>query len=261
MMENVIVDCSAPLPCQVAVRSHIGNRKEQQDLMYLRVWNGRLFAALCDGMGGTKSGGLASRIAVNTLREWTAQVSSNALPSAFLKEALIRADEAVASHPEISGGSTLSAIVLEGKYLWWASVGDSPLYVFRDGQLLRVTRAHNYQLKLEELRRLGQIEQKQYEAALPQGKALISYLGIGGLVLFDLTQAPLPLTAGDLLLLSSDGLLGVLGEDNVRELLALPLSLEEKADALMEAVLRRGNDIQLDNTTFLLLEAESCQGG
>ena len=113
MMENVIVDCSAPLPCQVAVRSHIGNRKEQQDLMYLRVWNGRLFAALCDGMGGTKSGGLASRIAVNTLREWTAQVSSNALPSAFLKEALIRADEAVASHPEISGESTLSPIVLE----------------------------------------------------------------------------------------------------------------------------------------------------
>ena len=83
--------------------------------MYLRVWDGRLFAALCGEKGGTKSGGLASRIAVNTLREWTAQVSYNALPSAFLKEALIRSDAEVASHPEIIAGSTLSAVVLECK--------------------------------------------------------------------------------------------------------------------------------------------------
>src|SRR3990172_7167948 len=104
---------------------------------------------VADGMGGHAAGNVASNMAVQAFNK---QVSANypsGNPADILHECVLKANasirETVKETPALAGmGCTMVAAILEGNKLWWASVGDSHLYLLRDKELIKKNADHSY---------------------------------------------------------------------------------------------------------------------
>src|ERR1700683_1251394 len=204
---------------------------------------------VADGMGGAQAGEHASKLAVETV----ASVIQNAsLPDAetlfqAFREANLRVMKAAASDPELEGmGTTLVAALESGPELLIASVGDSRAYVYDGGELTSVTEDQTWVNEVG--RRLG-ID----EAALkthPMRHVLTMAIGVSPELRVESgTVRP---STGELILLSSDGLHGVLEPGVIAAQLAGNGSLEAKCKRLIEAAKQAGGP---DNITVVLLKA------
>jgi PPM family protein phosphatase len=256
-MENIIFERISPNPgYAVEARSCIGGRCEQQDRAYLRCEAQRVFALVCDGMGGGADGGLASETAVASMRQSYKEARDTADdPASFLYRAMLAADHAVSKALQAqAGGTTAVAALICGKLLYWLSVGDSRLYILRSGELLPVTRDHNYSLRLNALWDRGEISAELYKKEARRGDALISYLGLGGISLFDLTQEGFPLSRGDKLLLATDGIFKILPADSIKRVIGSGLTLPARADALIQEISLQSEEQAQDNATFILID-------
>lgn len=260
-MDNYwIEEKSKDLPYEIQIRSDIGTRANQEDMAYSYVKAPVVCAVVCDGMGGRDRGEDASRVAVETMRSLidnfdNYHTKEEALE--FIKRSIKTLDFSVAKEVgQQGGGTTIVGTIIIGGMLYWFSVGDSRLYILRNDEMVRATRDHNYYLMLNEQLKKGEITQKEYEQEARRGEALISFLGIGGVQVYDLTKEPLALVKGDLLLLTTDGLYKALGENGVNQILRKEASLEEKADELLEQVVAMKGNRKLDNVTFILIKVK-----
>lgn len=244
--------------------SHIGARKSQQDAFYVSPATclipgegARVLGVLCDGMGGLKDGALASALAVEKMKEAFRQFRGSwAEIPAFLEQELSILDDAIVKiHPGVpkteAAGTTIAAVILEENRLFWASAGDSRIYLVRGAQMEQVTRDHCYFLTLCERVESAQITMEQAQKDFRRN-ALISYLGIGGLPITDGNPSPFPLFSGDIVLLCSDGLTKTLSDAEILETLRRYESLEEAARALPEMAVQKGGATQ-DNTSVILI--------
>ncbi|MCD7757940.1 MAG: protein phosphatase 2C domain-containing protein [Clostridiales bacterium] len=217
-------DAYSPEPrLRVTSLSLLGTRKSQQDwLEYGTLSSGQFAAVLCDGMGGLNGGERAAVCGCTVfLEECEAAIQQGQAPD--LARIARRLDARVVGLTDVDGmpldgGCTLVAVLGRGSAFRWVSVGDSRLGLFRDGQLMWLNRLHNYRLELDEALSEGAISQAEYQAELPRGAALLSYLGCGELRYIDVQN--LQLVPGDLLLLCSDGFPGMLPEQELPQLLA-----------------------------------------
>jgi len=177
---------------------------------------GRL-AMVADGMGGHEGGQEASRIAVDAVQQVYAE-SPGSNPQALLVAAFREAHERIhhyaSAHPVLRGmGTTATAIVLLSHHLYYCHVGDSRLYLVRAGQASRLTHDHSYVSRLVEN---GLISSEEAEMH-PQRHILTAALGTGPEFTPDVPEHPIPLQAGDVLVLCTDGLWGQLTEEEVGE--------------------------------------------
>ena len=176
---------------------------------------GRL-AVVADGMGGYEGGEEASRIAVQTVCDVYAD--SSGTPQARLLDGLLTAHGKIRDyarqHPRFVGmGTTCTAASVARSHLYFAHIGDSRLYLIREGKIRKLTRDHSYVGRLVES---GLIAQDDAEAH-PQRHILTAALGVGEEVSPDTPLHPLPLSPGDLLILCTDGLWGVLSDAELCE--------------------------------------------
>jgi serine/threonine protein phosphatase PrpC len=242
---------------EVAALTDVGRQRENNEDSYL-YWEpasdrdfereGRL-AVIADGMGGYEGGQEASRLAVETVREIYGRVVRDD-PQAALLEALATAHDRIKAHaeqhPELHGmGTTWTAVVIRGRQLYFAHVGDSRLYMARGGKISRLTRDHSYVGRLVES---GIVRPEDAEKH-PQRHILTAALGAGSEVTMDSAEKILDLQAADSLLLCTDGLWGVMSED---ELMATMKSRTpaEACAALVNLAIERGGP---DNITVQVL--------
>ena len=256
-MENIFWDIERALPVNIEVRSDIGGRDEQQDYVYIASLDHNLICTLCDGMGGSEYGALASKTAAEAVNSYLSHPqNSNVNLLEFpeiLEKAFRYADQKVYVSSQGSGTTALT-VVIQKNHIYWASIGDTRLYIFRKGELVQATRDHNYLLQLSQLYSEGYFSAKEYQAKISMGNALISYLGMGNASLFDLTEQPLRVYPKDTLLLATDGLYGVMPCEYMQKILGEQILPKEKADKLMGYVLNKSAEYVLDNTTFILIE-------
>jgi len=226
---------------------------------------------VCDGMGGQAAGELASKIAVDTvlgyfhqeennsdsevLGRGFAEVSerANALANAVqLANKAIR--EASARDTGAAGmGCTLVALRVEGNLFSIAHVGDSRIYLIRQGTIQQLTTDHS--LVMEQVRR-GMITLEEAEHFEMQN-VIVRALGSEDSVEPDL--ADLSLERNDTLLLCSDGLSRYVKDDAMLEVINRVENLDEACAALIEAAKSGASD---DNITCLLIRAvEQSWGG
>jgi protein phosphatase len=214
---------------------------------------GRL-AAVADGMGGYEGGQEASRIAVETVREVYDKAFHDD-PQVALLEAFALAHERIQAyadqHPAFHGmGTTCTALVVLGTQLHFAHVGDSRLYLVRDGAISRLTRDHSYVGRLVES---GIVNPKDAESH-PQRHILTAALGSGMEVAADFPHEPVALQEADTLILCTDGLWGVVGDND----LAAAVQASSPADSCAAAVrmaLQRGGP---DNITVQILRVTNA---
>ena len=178
---------------------------------------GRL-VIVADGMGGYEGGQEASRIAVATVRE-TYEAASGGDPQTALLQGLQRAHERIRDfadrNPEFIGmGTTCTAAALSHGKLYFAHIGDSRLYLVREDHITQLTRDHSYVKRLVES---GFLQPEEAETH-PQRHILTAALGVGEELIPDSPSDPLVLQEGDVLLLCTDGLWGVVHDNELREI-------------------------------------------
>ena len=149
--ENPPLPEKAPpaLGYRTAVLQGIGAREDQEDAYLfvndrdvVRIRQEGLFALVADGMGGMASGQEASTVAAASLKESFSQFDRSEDLAPQLRQAMRQASGEIYQRLGGLGGSTAIACVLFQDLLWFASVGDSPLYLLRDQQLNRLNREH-----------------------------------------------------------------------------------------------------------------------
>ena len=182
----------------------IGKRESQEDAYAVKHFPTGLLSVLCDGMGGHQFGALASRTAVRVFVEAFEQETSGPI-SERLSIALHAANDAVGElfkQYEAFGGTTLTAVFVGGGVMWWISVGDSPLYLWRCGRLLRLNADHSLREVYMQYVKAGTIT---FEDAANKGHTLRSALTGEDIAMIDAPPTPYPLLPGDRIILSSDG--------------------------------------------------------
>ncbi len=242
---------------EAAGLSDVGCQRENNEDSYL-YWEsadneeflrkGRL-AIIADGMGGHEGGLEASRLAVETVRDvYDAGFRDD--PQAMLIEgfaaAHVRIREYAERHPAFFGmGTTCTAVVVRGQQLYFAHIGDSRLYRMRDRRIERLTHDHSYVGRLVES---GLVRAEDAEKH-PQRHILTAALGAG--LQLDVESAPagLHVQEGDELLLCTDGLWGVVSEEELESALRSSPPAECCA-ALVKLARSRGGP---DNITLQVL--------
>lgn len=230
--------------------SNIGLRKNNEDSYYISEACGLYVVA--DGMGGHEHGQLASRIAV----EQFSSLAEGRCPEAFsledMRQLFTQANAAVYKRQEDlqSGimGTTLTAVIVDGDTMYLGHVGDSRLYLLHDGELLQLTMDHSY---YAELIRQGtenvRMENRQKNVLL---KALGPEQEVEGQFLQQ------RLTAGDMLLLCTDGLYNFVSIEEMQQMLLQAEELSELVQHLLALALEKGTS---DNLTVVVYKHETAE--
>ncbi|MBV9183155.1 MAG: serine/threonine-protein phosphatase [Acidobacteria bacterium] len=243
---------------EIASLTDVGGERENNEDSY-GYWESdddEIFARLgrlvtvADGMGGCEGGQFASRIAVETVQAVYA-AGSNSDPQRLLlegfRQAHLRIQNEARRNQELHGmGTTLTAFALVGnRFLYYAHVGDSRLYLLRSAKLTMLTHDHSLVSRLVET---GVIRPDQAESH-PQRHVLIAAIGVADEVHPDFPQQPLQLEKTDLLLACTDGLWGQIGEAEMGHVLASH-SPREACHSLVQLANDRGGP---DNITVQIM--------
>lgn len=232
--------------------SDIGKKRLQNQDSVLSDSHHGIFV-VADGMGGHSGGEVASKLAVDVVikaishRLSQEHSSKNFQARASLLEAIEGANFAIYEesrrNPNLSGmGTTVVSAFVRDNKLYVGHVGDSRLYLFKDGQIWQITRDHSL---VQEKLRAGMISREQAKADKMKN-VITRSVGYESTVLVDIYE--MDLFSGDFLLLCSDGLSGPLSDleliQNIQELY-LNIAPNLRSDELLKELLK--NLIKLAN--------------
>lgn len=216
--------------------------------------------AVADGMGGHEDGAAAATAAVCAMADLvaTAPVPSPELAlHRFFLATHRRLRRLMARDGRVNTGTTLTCAWIVGDRLAWIHVGDSRLYVWRDGDLGRLTSDHT--------RRLFAERDRRPVPADPEGPAQNFIFGSRGLgddadlrIEPGLDSDVLPLLPGDRLVVCTDGLSGFVNDDAIAGIMAAVPEPAASARALLDQALAHGSD---DNVTVLVARVDRLAAG
>ncbi len=220
-------------------------RRENEDSAFVRA---PVFV-VADGMGGAQAGEVASRIAIETFEQGLPDTGT---PEERLADRVRDANHRIYDVSRVEQGregmgTTLTAAYLGDSEVALAHVGDSRAYLFRDGELTRLTQDHSL---VDELVRQGKLTEEQ-AAEHPQRSIITRALGPEPEVEVDTWTYPV--RAGDVVLLCSDGLTSMISEARVKEILATAPDLDAAATRLIDEANEAGGR---DNITVVLFRVE-----
>lgn len=213
-----------------------------------------LVAILADGMGGHAGGALASRTVCETFVTAFASAET-ADTTARLVSALSAANHAIAEKvnedPALSGmGSTLVGVVFSKDGAQWVSVGDSPLMLYRRGEIALLNEDHSLAPELDRMAEAGHISIEEARRD-PRRHMLRSAVTGDEIDLVDIPSKPLAVEPGDYIILASDGL-QTLEQSEVERIVTAYAAdgAEAVAQALIRAV-EAVRDPHQDNATVV----------
>jgi PPM family protein phosphatase len=247
--------------------SLIGGRKMNQDRMGYSYTRDSILLLLADGMGGHVRGEMAASIAMQTIGSMF-QTQAQPLigrPERFFEEAFFAAHQEIHRYREAHNlpetpRTTVVACLIENGYAYWAHCGDSRLYWMRNGEILLRTKDHS---RLEVLIDQGKVDPSE-RMTHPDRNKLFNCLGAPNPPIVELSRRA-TLQAGDLLMLCSDGLWGVLPDHMMAQHLkdhtivrAIPELIRtaaniagKQSDNVTALALMWEGDGNLDNTTII----------
>lgn len=252
--KTMCADAYETSQAEIASYTSIGTRKSQQDSICFDFGDFYTVCAVCDGMGGLTGGERASALAAHGVTRYLLEhAQAEDIPTEMGRAAL-RLNEEVKNlrdpaNQKIEAGTTLTTVFLRNGKLFWCSIGDSHIYLYRDGTLEQLNIDHNFGAQLDQMALEGSITQDE---ALhhPQRAALTSYLGISELTLISGNRMPFQLRKGDVLIQCTDGLYRYLPDSTMCRILAVTGNLKQAAEQMVKTALAFPGGH--DNTSVLL---------
>ncbi len=234
--------------------THVGQVRSNNQDSLLVMADADLYG-VADGMGGHNGGEVASAMAVENLEEHAGEPSlENLKQAARIGNRAIF--EKAGADAELHGmGTTLCAVRVvpgaEGDEVAWINVGDSRVYLFRDGQLIQLSRDHSL---VEDLLRDGQLTEDEAKVH-PKRNIITRALGID--VDVDVDGSTVIPFNGDRFLLCSDGLFGEVTADQMSSVLRRLADPTEAAEELVRLANESGGR---DNITVVIVEVVDDDG-
>lgn len=209
---------------------------------------------VADGMGGHAAGEVASEMAVQiiarqlgTLRGLTDEQAGERLRNAIIEANSAIFDRTLTEHDKRGMGTTITSLILLPQRYLIGQVGDSRAYLLRGDQLLQITKDHSY---VQEQVDLGLLTPEQARVH-PYSNVITRCIGANAEVVPDLYFGNL--RPGDVLLLASDGLTGMLEDPHLSGILSAEGGPQQWVDKLINEANRRGG---LDNITAIVIRIE-----
>ena len=209
---------------------------------------------VADGMGGAAAGDLASAVAIDTVRHVDQDTAGKQMLE-VLGRAVNAANDRIAdlvdADPALDGmGTTLTGALFDGSELGMAHIGDSRAYRLRDGQLERLTHDHSWVQSLVDDGKISEAEAANH----PHRSLLLKVLN--GQPANDPDLHLVPVAAGDRLMFCSDGVCGLVEDDEIEAALRLP-TLEAALERLVSEALAEGG---IDNITVIVADLVADDG-
>jgi serine/threonine protein phosphatase PrpC len=241
--------------------THVGRQRQHNEDSFLVESTARLFL-VADGMGGHAAGEIASRIAVDAISEFILHTkeddgtwphaydeqykrSTNRLMAA-VRMANTRVLEAMRKDARLRGmGTTVVAAMADGDIMSFAHVGDSRAYMIRDNALSRVTNDHSWVFEQVQAGMLTEAEAEKHPLRNVITRAL------GGALQVNPDASEIKAKPGDVFLLCSDGLTGMVPEDEILRIVTESETVEKACQTLIDVANERGG---LDNITAILVK-------
>ncbi len=242
-----------------ASESHLGYHRQVNEDRYthLECPLGSVYV-VCDGMGGHGAGDIAASLAIEAVQQTLQKATPTSYsPDYWLRRAIQNAHYHVLKAPQMGLGTTHMGTTLVLLLLtpqneaWWAHIGDSRLYLWRQGRLSRLTRDHSLVWWYIET---GHLAPEQSFGHSESNQLLLAIGASRDLMLVEATTFPLPVRPDDVFLLCSDGLTGYISEERIAHILTKKTSLSEKVRHLVRAALDAGG---YDNITVMLVSPAS----
>ncbi len=256
-----------PVRVRVEAATDIGLKRSRNEDQY-GIWAPEdpeqrrrhgLLLAIADGMGGARGGEVASRLAIETVLH-TYREAPGVSVADDLRAAVLAANRRIhresLTNSDLAGmGTTCTAVVLREGEIQLAHVGDSRAYLVRAGRIRQLTQDHSLVGQLVRDRHLTPAEARTD----PRRNVVIRSVGIGPDVEVDVEHVGERLQAGDIVILSTDGLHGLLDDEEIGAAASGP-DLGAACRRLIELARERGGP---DNITVILAraEAEPAVGG
>ena len=226
--------------------THLSNVEDDQQALII----------VADGMGGHAAGNVASNMAVQAFNKHVSSnypVSDATLIPDILRASVVKANEGIKETVQetaaLAGmGCTMVGILLADGKVWWASVGDSHLYIIRDNEMKKLNADHSYGGFLDRMAAEG--KQIDIDPSLSRNMLMSALTGTD-IAEIDVSREPFILQPNDILLVASDGM-DTLPNENFPEIAASADNSRDIATALIKAV----QDIQRprqDNTTVVCI--------
>ena len=243
---------------QFAAKTDTGKLRDRNEDLYYFNTELQLFA-LADGMSGHERGDLASQLALGCIQQWAhAQASSPSdlgpmkrldVLRELAEEANQRIHTAAQTGGEVRGmGTTLIAGFVTFSYLVYVHVGDSRLYILRNGELTQITTDDSIVQKMVEQGKITREESRVHE------KRNIITQAIGLMPTVPVNADAYPLVRGDLIVACTDGLHDLIVDDQeIADIIISAATLEEACDNLVNTALEYGGT---DNVTVLLVSID-----
>lgn len=240
--------------CHVAELTDTGCKREaNEDWMAHFISPNGLVAVVCDGMGGHVGGQIASHTAIDAIQKYM-MVERGGSPGQQIVEAMNVACAAILDRakkqPKLKGmGATCVMLIVSGGKVYIGSVGDSRVYLIRNHTIRQLTVDQSYvQMLIDD----GTISPAEAQCH-PRRNEITNALGLKEMKTATVLPQPITPEAGDCFLLCSDGLSGMVSDDDICKVVSkqTELSQQERVEELVGRAKQNGG---LDNITCQIVE-------
>lgn len=204
------------LHLEIGNHSDVGRVRERNE-DYFGSFSGKFgnLLVVCDGMGGHKGGEIASRLAVESLKNHFENLSAEFNPAEEIRSALEEANDSIITTAERDNsladmGSTVVLVLIQNDKAYCASLGDSRIYLIADGNIRRFTKDHSLVQQMIDSKMITEEEAKDH----PKKNVITKALGIDDNLEPDILE-PLELKENYKLVLCTDGLTSTVTEDEI----------------------------------------------
>jgi serine/threonine protein phosphatase PrpC len=233
-----------PMRVRFSARTHVGMRREvNQDSYGSGQPDGATLLVICDGMGGHAAGEVASQLGVETI---IATFNPGEAPDQALRDAFTAANERIYREGQGNMGTTGVAALFLQNAVHIANVGDSRAYMVREGQITQISRDHSF---VSDQVEAGLMTPEQARASNIRN---IITRALGHTSEVEVDVFTVGLLPGDTVLLSSDGMHGLITDDEIAELASM-LTLDDAAQRLIDTANERGGH---DNITVVIAQVD-----
>ncbi|WP_092246887.1 PP2C family protein-serine/threonine phosphatase [Lacrimispora sphenoides] len=239
--------------CDSGASKTIGDRELQEDEYGITETEDGIMAVLADGMGKQFGGKIAARTAVQVFLDMFEDKNAFYNPQYSFRRAFQGANREILNQLEENQGSaSVAAVMVKERKLYYSTVGNVKVAVYRNRELVPVTSGHTISMLAKQKYKEGKLTRQEAVSLLDHHR-LYNYVGQDGFRDVEFFDTPISLYGGEYVLLMTDGLYETVRWKDIEDCLEVEGNSQKKAFAIIELV-NKSQKEEKDNAAVVVLQ-------